>query len=201
APSAARLRLPVRRRAHGARLPPARAAHAPAGQPGQPPGAAAARRARARPRAPLRPEGQARRRAVHPLAAAQHARRLLGQLPLREVGRARGVAARREPRGRLAPRRLEPGRRTDRAGPHRAPARTRHRRHAARARPPHGPRGDHLGLLVLGHRDAAVHALLAVLRQGRDAAQARRQDGRAPRPHPLRAVQARRRGAHDVLAL
>ena len=42
--------------------------------------------------------------------AAQHARRLLGLLPLREVGQGLRLTARREPRHRLAPRRRRQGR-------------------------------------------------------------------------------------------
>jgi hypothetical protein len=51
-----------------------------------------------------------------------------------------------------------------------------HRGNADRARTPHGHRGDHLGLLVLGRRHGAVQPVRAVLRQGRDAAQARLED-------------------------
>ena len=42
------------------------------------------------------------------------------------------------------------------AAPDRAPAGARQRRHAARARAPDGRRGDHLGLLLLGRRDAGL---------------------------------------------
>ena len=43
----------------------------------------------------------------------------------------------------------------------RAPARARPHRRAAGARAPHGRRGDHLGLRVLGGRDVAVQAATA----------------------------------------
>ena len=104
---------------------------------------------------------------------ANVARRVLGLLPLREVGQGPGVAARREPRDRLAPRRL---RRADARAAEKlirlllAPDT---RRQPAGARAPHGRGGADLGLRVLGRRDDRVHASTA--RASASAASSRKQ--------------------------
>ena len=123
-----------------------------------------------RPTAPRRPgrDGRARR-----LAAAQRRGRELGHVPLREVGPAR--------RPRCTPRTApSTGTSTSASPPTRAAAtpdrdapRPRPHRPAARARPPDGRRGDHLGLQLLGRRDAGLQALLAVPDQAREAARKR----------------------------
>ena len=127
-------------------------------------------RTRLRRRPQVHAEGVAARDARAPaVAGGQQPRRVLGLLPLREVGQGAGVAARREPRDRLAPRRLRARRRARRREADPAAARARRGRRAAGARAPDGRRGADLGLRVLGRRDDAVHGVPPLLRQARQA--------------------------------
>src|SRR5439155_1046890 len=119
-----------------------------------------------RPRHPLLAQAQAGRGRAAALAGGTRPRRLLGLVPLRALGQGLRLAARREPRDRLAPRRQRPRRQGRGAPPDRPPAGPRPRRQRARARPPDGRRGDHLGLLVLERRVAGLRGLFgAVLRR------------------------------------
>ncbi len=194
-----RRRLPARSGRARRRVPPRRGARPGRRQPGRPPRRPPRRPRGVRPGHALLDHGAARHGRARRLARPQRPRHELGHVPLREVGAARGVAARREPRGRLAPRRPRPrrprrGPRPDRpaarAGPHRPPA---------RPRAPHGRRGDHLGLQLLGRRDGRVQALLGLLQQARRAPQARRPDRRPPRPPAHRDVEGGRGQADVVL--
>ena len=153
---------------------------------------------RLRPGHPLLGAPEARDDRAREVARPQRRGALLGHLPLREVGQALGLAARRGPRRGLGARRRRPrpaqgGREADRALPRPGPARP-----AAGARPPHGRRGDHLGLRLLGRGHGPVPAVLAVSVQARQAAPQGRQDDRAPRPPAHRPDQGGR-GQEDLL--
>ena len=129
----------------------------PRGRPRRPPD----RGVRVRPRDALLEEAQAGHDGADRLARRQRQGRVLGHLPVREVGPQVGLAARRGPRRRLAPRRGRPrrpprGHAADRAVPGAGQARP-----AAGPRPPDGRRGDHLGLRLLERRHGPVPRLLA----------------------------------------
>lgn len=66
--------------------------------------------------------------------------------------------------------------------------------------PPHGRAGAHMGLLLLERRHQRLRALLAVLREVRRAAQARRPDRRAHGSHPHRPVEGRGGEADELVA-
>ena len=85
------------------------------------------------------------------------------------------------------PAQREGRREADRALPRPGPPRP-----AAGARPPHGRRGDHLGLRLLGRGHGPVPPVLALPVQARQAAPQGRQDDRPPRPPAHRPDQGRR---------
>src|SRR5919202_4742781 len=168
-------------------------------QPGRPAATAADRGAGLRPRDTLHAPSASRHGRAPALAGGERPRRVLGLVPLREVGPRPGVAARREPRARLAPRRLRARRPARRRGAHPPAARAGQRRQPAGAGAADGRRGADLGLRLLGRRDDGVRALPPLLHEGRPAAPPHRQDRRPPRPRAHRDDAGGRAGSHELL--
>src|SRR3954447_26788725 len=170
-------------------------------QPGRSPGRRADRELRLRPGDPLRAQAASRDDQAAALAGGQRPRRVLGLLPLREVGQALRLAARGEPGDRLASRRLQRGRPPHRDQAHPPAARAGRGRQPAGPRPPHGRGGADLELRLLGRRDVRFRAVLRLLHEARQAPQALRSHRRPPGPRPHRDVQGGRRRAGELLAL
>ena len=131
--------------------------------------------------------------------AAPRRRRLLGHVPLRDVGSARGLAARRGPRRRLAPGRLQPVGPPRRAAADRALPGARQGRHAACSCASDGCRGVPSGIARTGAPGCRTSSASGVREQARPDPQARGSDDGPSQPHPLRALHGRRHAAHVVL--